>query len=380
VEGIVIPPPALKKQADATTDEWVDRYLRLKGRPPVTRAAAQAVPPAPAGIPESWKRWIGENKLLKTSDEAIVDVLVKNGFARAEAAAEVERAAANPYLQAGDWYVQRLKKLHSLLGIYRELAKLRPSGEGLQRRSGVSRQEFLQDYYIANRPVVLEGLMDDWPAMRRWTPDYLKTLLGDEEVEIMAGRADDPNYEINCQQHRRTVRFHEYVDMVHSGAQTNDYYLVANNGFLKRPKPKQLLADVVMFEEYLDPRLVDGGVFFWYGPAGTVTPLHHDTSNIFMAQVRGRKRIRLISPNDVEFLYNDIGVFSPVDCDAADLARWPQFRKAEVREVLLEPGEVLFIPVGWWHHVRALDVSITVSFTNFAFANHYEWSMPQIRK
>jgi hypothetical protein len=82
----------------------------------------------------------------------------------------------------------------------------------------------------------------------------------------------------------------------------------------------------------------------------------------------------------LEFLYNDIGVFSPVDCDAPDLARWPLFEKAAMREVVLSPGEVLFIPVGWWHHVRALDVSITVSFTNFRFANHYEWSMPQIRK
>ncbi|MGH7140934.1 MAG: cupin-like domain-containing protein, partial [Pirellulales bacterium] len=342
-----------------------------------------AVPPAPAGIPESWKRWIGENKLFKTSDDAIVDVLMKNGFAREEAVAEVERAAANPYLQAGDWYVQRLKKLHSLLGVYRELAKLRPSGASaalVERRARMPRQEFLQDYYVASRPVILEGMMDDWPAMRRWTPDYLKRLLGDEEVEVMAGRADDPNYEINCHEHRRKLSFGQYVDMVHSGTETNDYYLVANNGFLRRPKPKQLLADVVMFEEYLDARLADGGVFFWYGPAGTVTPLHHDTSNIFMAQVRGQKRVKLISANDAEFLYNDIGVFSPVDCEAPDLARWPQFANVEIHELVLAPGEVLFIPVGWWHHVRALDVSITVSFTNFAFANHYEWSMPQVRK
>lgn len=153
--------------------------------------------------------------------------------------------------------------------------------------------------------------MDGWPAMTRWTPDYLKALLSDEEVEIMAGRASDPDYEVNCQRHRRKLPFGEYVDMVHSGAETNDYHLVANNGFLRRPKPKQLLADIVMFPEYLDPRLADGGVFLWYGPAGTVTPLHHDTSNIFMAQVRGRKRIKLISPVDLEFLYNDVGVFSP---------------------------------------------------------------------
>jgi ribosomal protein L16 Arg81 hydroxylase len=49
------------------------------------------------------------------------------------------------------------------------------------------------------------------------------------------------------------------------------------------------------------------------------------------------------------------------------------FRQATVINLILQPGEVLFMPVGWWHHVRALDVSVTVSFTNFVFPNHFKW-------
>jgi ribosomal protein L16 Arg81 hydroxylase len=44
----------------------------------------------------------------------------------------------------------------------------------------------------------------------------------------------------------------------------------------------------------------------------------------------------------------------------------------------LEPGEAIFIPVGWWHHVKSLEVSISVSFTNFVFPNYYEWKYPHI--
>lgn len=375
-----IPPPALVKQADSVNEQWIERYLQFKAGRSTVAIAGLVGPPDETVIPAPWKRWIGENKLVKTSDAAIVDVLVKNGFSPAAAAAEVNRAGSDPYLQAGEWFLQRLNKLQSLLAAYRAVADLHPNAGIVERRIDVTRQEFLERYYAANRPVILRGLMSGWKAMTSWTPEYLKQVLGHEEIEIMFGRNADPNYEINAGQHRRRMPFGNYLDLVESGDATNDYYLVANNGFFKQPAASRLLNDIECFSEYLDPERLADHVFFWYGPSGTVTPLHHDTSNIFMAQVRGRKRVRLISPNDSEFLYNDIGVFSPVDCDAPDLNRWPQYRKARVIEVDLQPGEVLFLPVGWWHHVRAIDVSLTISFTNFLFPNRYEWMMPQIRK
>lgn len=371
VEGVVIPPPRLAKQSDATTEEWIALYRQFK-RGELTAKAG--------GIPDDWKAWIGENKLFRSPDSDIVEILVKNGFRREDAESEVKRADGDPYLRAGQWVVQRLKKAESHMAAYRALARLHPQAGTVERRSNVSRAAFLERYYSPNRPVILQGLMTRWSAMTEWSPEYLKEVLGTEEVEIMAARDADANYEINSHQHRRTILFGQYVDMVHGGGETNDFYLVANNGFLQRPKARQLLNDIEMFPEYLEAANADGKVFFWYGPAGTVTPLHHDTSNIFMAQVRGRKRVKLISPNDLEFVYNDVGVYSKVDCEHADLARWPQFRNATIIDVVLAPGEVLFLPVGWWHHARALDVSITISFTNFVFANHYEWNMPQIQK
>jgi hypothetical protein len=68
--------------------------------------------------------------------------------------------------------------------------------------------------------------------------------------------------------------------MVTRGGQSNDYYLVANNGFLDRPEARPLFDDLTMFPEYLDASKTAGQVFFWFGPAGTVTPLHHDVMNM----------------------------------------------------------------------------------------------------
>lgn len=344
----------------------------------ISTSASRAPMSSLDGIPEPWKRWIGAKKLLKTPDATIVDLLVRNGHSREAAMAEVERAGSDPYLQAGEWNTQRLRKAESLLGVYRALSKLQSGAGAIERRSQVSRHEFLERYYAANRPVILQGAMKNWKAMTLWTPDYLKGVIGQEEVEIMASRESDPNYEVDCNPHRRVMRFADYVDAVYEGGETNDYYLVANNYFFKRPAVRKLMEDIEAFPEYLDPQQSDGNTFFWFGPAGTITPLHHDTINIFMAQVSGRKRVKLIPSFESEFVYNDVCVYSRVDCENPDYALWPKFREATVTDVILEPGEVLFLPVGWWHHVRAIEVSLTISFTNFLFPNQYEWQMPNI--
>ena len=118
----------------------------------------------------------------------------------------------------------------------------------------------------------------------------------------------------------------------------------------------------------------------WFGPAGTVTPLHHDTMNILFCQVYGRKLVSLISPDESPWLYNELGVFSEVDFENPDFEVHPLYQHVDRIEVEMNPGEILFLPVGWWHHVRSLETSISVSFTNFVFPNDYEWRQPEIRR
>ncbi len=333
-----------------------------------------------SSVSSEWKRWIAENKMLKVEDRQILNVLTQNGIDEGSALEELRAVAAHPYFQAGDWIAQRLRKLESLLDVYRELSALSGRFGNIERRINVSRDEFLESYYSANRPVILLGLMQNWKALSSWNSDYLKATCGNATVEVMTGRSSDPRYEINLERHRRQMPFSEYIDMVARGGETNDYYMVANNHFLEKEETKPLLGDIEMFPEYLNPDIWSGRVFFWFGPPGTVTPLHHDTANIFMAQVSGRKGVILISSHQAHLVYNYLGVHSEVDCEMPDYKKYPLFKDVDRIEIVLQPGEVLFLPVGWWHHVRALDVSITVSFMNFAFPNEYHWFSPEIRR
>jgi hypothetical protein len=315
--------------------------------------------------------------LLLSKDEQLSAVLQKYGFDAREAARAIAEVNSSPLFQAGLRVADKLRKLESLLAIYEELSHLTPLAQAVEVRRSISWAEFLCNYYELNQPVILSRIMRNWKATALWDPAYLRNLCGDELVEVMSGRNSDPHYEMNLSSHKKLLPFSQYVDLVLTSGETNDFYMTANNHFFETSAGQKLLEDISVFPEYLDPDRLQGHAFLWFGPAGTVTPLHHDTSNILFAQVHGRKNFTLISPNQTPLVYNEIGVFSEVDCGEPNFDKYPAFQKVHKREVILAPGQVLFIPVGWWHYVRALDVSISVSFTNFKVPNSYHWDNPQ---
>lgn len=104
----------------------------------------------------------------------------------------------------------------------------------------------------------------------------------------------------------------------------------------------------------------------WFGPAGTVTPLHHDPHYNLLAQVVGTKYVRLYHPKDSASLYSyQTGLTqnsSQVEIDDPDFEAHPEFANLLATECILQPGQMLFIPPGWWHYVKALSVSFSVSF------------------
>lgn len=104
---------------------------------------------------------------------------------------------------------------------------------------------------------------------------------------------------------------------------------------------------------------------FWLGPAGTVTPLHCDYDDNIFAQALGSKRIWLAPPHHDAFLYpreaNPVLVGSPFDPERPDYDRFPLARDAAIVDVVVQPGEMLYVPAGWYHQVRALSFSLSVN-------------------
>lgn len=102
---------------------------------------------------------------------------------------------------------------------------------------------------------------------------------------------------------------------------------------------------------------------FWIGPARCVTPLHCDFDDNIFAQIWGRKRIFLAPPHHDELLYareaSSLLFGSPFDPESPDFDRYPLARQANMIELIVEPGDMLYVPAGWYHQVRALTFSLS---------------------
>ncbi|MBI4854955.1 MAG: cupin-like domain-containing protein [Acidobacteria bacterium] len=320
-------------------------------------------------LPANWKQWVAENILLGISDQVIAERLSIEGFSKAAINRELKQVHNHPYIKSAYYLSEKKRKYEALMDLQDSLASQASFYGKIFFEKDLSQREFLDFYYSQNRPVVLNDMMKNWKAMSLWTPEYFKTNYGNEIVEIQVDRNSDPIYEQNSDYHKKKISFSDYVDMVLEESPTNDFYMTANNHVIENPNMKNLLNDIEMFPEYLRPDYKASEVFFWFGPAATITPLHHDRQNIFMAQVLGRKLVKLIPPTQTHLVYNQLTVFSEVDCENPNFDLFPLFQRANVITGILNPGQVLFLPAGWWHYVKALDISLTVTFTNFIYDN-----------
>jgi hypothetical protein len=329
-------------------------------------------------VDESWFQWIAENRLRDCSPESMLQTMVSRGLDANECMAAIAEMETDPVFLAARKHQQLHRKLESVLANQQKLWESDPEYARVEKRGDVPSGEFIEKYVRGSRPLVLTGLAADWPALHRWTPKYLKEHFGRFEIEIQDMRNSDPRYEENKLSLKRKTTLGKFVDRVLAGGPTNDYYMTANNELLRSPEFAPLLADIGTLPQWCDPSQLGPLSNFWFGPAGTVTPLHHDTVLLFHTQIAGRKRWRFISPLDTPKVYNFNGVFSPIDVDKPDLARYPLFEQVKMLEVVVEPGETVFLPLGWWHQVTSLDVSISFSFTNLAMPNQFAYANPSI--
>jgi hypothetical protein len=334
----------------------------------------------------------------------------------------------------------------------------------VQRIQAPSSYEFQNYMNIIARPLILTGIMGNWPALDKWnsTAYWLKkTFYGKRVVPIEVGRSytddgwgqkivpfgeflDDYILEkrdrrqsygpINMFENRNEERLTGYLaqhDLFQQIPSLCSDIAAPDYCYLDAPPPKegtpvaiklskgskkktgkqssrpfkaasqQLQGDADDSEDNAAPNEVHTNM--WFGPAWTISPLHHDPYHNILCQVVGKKYVRLYSPDDSYRLYPrsdreeapdtppsarqlwdggvvasgpetgkrliDMSNTSKIDVAEMELspaedwdAVYPGISQVPYVECILEAGEALYIPVGWWHYVRSCSVGISVSF------------------
>jgi hypothetical protein len=273
-----------------------------------------------------------------------------------------------------------LRKRDWMLDVMEAHRDLAPATAGLDQFEDMSRDEFLERFYAAGRPAVLKGEVTGWPALDLWTPEYLKSKVGSAVIEFQGERSGDLDYEVRKFAHKREAPFEQFIDMITQPGAGNDAYMTAANSSQNQLALAPLRRDLGVIDKYLDGQAQNSDGMMWIGPAGTFTPLHHDLTNNLIVQLVGRKQVIIAPPSDASRLYNGVHVFSDVrDLQefGADFDRFPKLANARFYEVILAPGDALFLPIGWWHQVRALDFSVTTTYTNFLWRNDWSQTYPE---
>ncbi len=241
----------------------------------------------------------------------------------------------------------------------------------IARRRNVDRETFLQDIVPGGEPVVLEGLVRDWPAVQAGaqSPEAASAYLAglDSGVEgdavlVPPGLKGRMFYEpglarFNFARRKLSVtgllehlaRYSHFEDPPSAALQCA-HITECLPGFEARNPMPLMDADV-------HPRLWLGNAF--------LTPAHIDELDNLACVVTGRRRFTLFPPEQVRNLYIGPVDFTPAGAPVSlvsfkepDFERFPRFREALAAAQVadLEPGDALFIPAVWWHHVESFDV------------------------
>lgn len=230
--------------------------------------------------------------------------------------------------------------------------------------NNISPQEFKEKYYNTHKPLVIKELSKQWQAYDKWNWDYFKAYVGDIKVALYNNVKSDAYTPINTADDYKT--FGEYVDMIKNGPAGWRIFLF--NIFDHAPQLKQDFT----WPDHLMKGFVKKYPMLFTGGASSITHMHFDIdlSHILHTQFVGKKRILLFPFEEKDKLYRkpfevlslaDFSNYYDETKSKLNFEKFPAIKKAKGYEIILEHGDTLFMPAGYWHHMEYLDSGFAMS-------------------
>ena len=234
-----------------------------------------------------------------------------------------------------------------------------------------------------DRPLLIAGAAEHWPAVATWSAEHLTAELGHVQIEY---KYSTSNAHPDFRQHtparmfaREKASFGEFLQRISTGTEGERarYLFTGDERFLLRrrngvttidPELAPLLDAVVTPELFPEQRLHT--VWAWFSGRGVRTWLHYDNNGChnLNAQVTGRKRCWLYPPEELARLHpfllggsNPAYNCSAIDVEAPQLAFASDLQAAACWHAELSAGDLLFIPAWWFHtflHLGELNSNV----------------------
>ncbi|MEO5966877.1 MAG: cupin-like domain-containing protein [Ferruginibacter sp.] len=224
----------------------------------------------------------------------------------------------------------------------------------------ISPADFKAKYYNKKIPVVITGMAKKWEAFDKWTWEYFKNIVGNEEVGVYNNVKSDSYTPINTAD--EYMKFGEYLERAQAGPL--DLRIFLFNIFQHAP---QLTKDFIWPDEYISGFIKKFPMLF-VGGQGAVTHIHFDIdmSHILHTQFTGKKRVLLFPFEEQHKLYRkpwevlSLANFENYNTNF-DYEKFPATKMAKGYELILERGDTLFMPAGYWHHMEYIEAGYSMS-------------------
>jgi len=221
-------------------------------------------------------------------------------------------------------------------------------------------QDFKEKYYLPEKPLVIKNLSAQWAALKKWNWDYFIEKVGHYKVGVYNNTKSDAYTPVNKAD--GYMLFSDYLQQVRTGNLSLRIFLF--NILAHCPEMTQDFS----YPEELMKGFVKRYPMLFVGGANSVTHIHFDIdlSHILHTQFVGRKRVLLFPYKEQYKLYR-----KPWEVlSLADFTRYyekfnydafPAVKYAEGYEVILEHGDTLFMPSGYWHHMEYIESGFALS-------------------
>ena len=232
----------------------------------------------------------------------------------------------------------------------------------IPRVKHITKDNFINDYFKPQKPVVLEQVIEDWPAYNKWSLDYIKEVAGDITVPLYDDRPVQHKDGFN-EPHAK-MKMAAYVDLLKK--EPTKYRIFLWNILKEVP---------VLQKDYRFPdfglKLLKGVPMMFFGGRDSYTFMHYDIdlANIFHFHFNGEKEVILFPQSETEKLYkvpHSLITHESIDFSNPDYNKWPALKNANGFKTTLSHGEVLYMPEGYWHYMKYNTPGFSMSLRGLA--------------